>query len=781
MPFAGLTEQQRLEMEASTLKEMELLAARIRELVAAQPPRDLLGYIYAQRLLGGLQYTDLTSADQSNKSEPQGNLIDDTQFVLEYVHAVLASTPEQDDLTLDEAACAEIFDCAAKLRPVALLHAMVSSGGTEDGAFGPKTADVEARAKFAWIQLRGNRYQVLEGEFYAFVLAPHDEMLRKTYGMGASEIAAGFQDMANAVRTGQAKAAKEMAQRIDAAHTYADAQGKVFDEVAARWVEEHADDVKATAAAFDDMLRGGICNVSRHTNLPATLLEDLSFARGEETEFFAEGPYCGTPLRALPARKKPLIRLGNDFYAVDPCFTRDAGYRALLHNLLERRPDYKKEFTARQKAMSEAAFFRIFDAQLRGAKVNQEVFYKDPATRQWVENDTLIRIDDMLLLVEAKAGAAATIASPAVDFPRHVRAIQELVVKAYAQCKRFFDYLNSAEEVPIFERKGGNYVECDRIRLADYRLLLPIGLTVESFSPFSTMCKELPGIEPLLGRYPFLSLSIDDLFVLKRFLPTMGELAHYLEVRQSVAGMRGVHLFDEVDHLGAYIERNRFDQAIEDQRAKGNAALVIWDGMSAVVDRHFEGEDWETRPVPTQDYPSELLGLLGALDRTRAPGWLAAESVIRSYGEDGRNALAGALETCRVTLSEFPSRYFQLDGQPPLFVWLQRVGTFQDRQVVRTKAIAAALAANVTDIVVVVAVVDPLKGYVAAERYSVEIPSERTPENAVIFEEAYRVRARQVPAATLTHVRKAAPARLPGRNKPCWCGSGIKYKKCHGR
>jgi uncharacterized protein YecA (UPF0149 family) len=23
------------------------------------------------------------------------------------------------------------------------------------------------------------------------------------------------------------------------------------------------------------------------------------------------------------------------------------------------------------------------------------------------------------------------------------------------------------------------------------------------------------------------------------------------------------------------------------------------------------------------------------------------------------------------------------------------------------------------------------------------------------------------------------PATLPGRNEPCWCGSGRKYKKCH--
>jgi uncharacterized protein YecA (UPF0149 family) len=25
----------------------------------------------------------------------------------------------------------------------------------------------------------------------------------------------------------------------------------------------------------------------------------------------------------------------------------------------------------------------------------------------------------------------------------------------------------------------------------------------------------------------------------------------------------------------------------------------------------------------------------------------------------------------------------------------------------------------------------------------------------------------------------SAPAVLPGRNEPCWCGSGEKYKRCH--
>lgn len=27
--------------------------------------------------------------------------------------------------------------------------------------------------------------------------------------------------------------------------------------------------------------------------------------------------------------------------------------------------------------------------------------------------------------------------------------------------------------------------------------------------------------------------------------------------------------------------------------------------------------------------------------------------------------------------------------------------------------------------------------------------------------------------------RPPAVTALPGRNEPCWCGSGVKYKRCH--
>ena len=776
------TEQKRKEAVVILLKDMETTASNMRSLIVGMPPQDLLGYIYAQRMMKMMAGSSATTVESD--SDNPDDTINEIQFLLEYVHAVLASDTAPAEVEFDEAQCAELLVLSRKLREQAMLFAMASSADTENEDFGPDTADIEFHVKSTWVMLRGNRYQVLEGEFYRYVLAPHDDVLKEVYGVGATEIAEGFQDMANATRSGQANAMEEMMKQFEAVQGFAAEQEKPLEDVMETWVAANTDQSKAAGLAMDDMLRGGIANVSRHTKLPPDLLEDLAYQRGEETEFFVEGDYAGTPYRTLPARKKPLIQLGSDYYAVDPCFTRDAGYRALLFNLLQRKPDYKKSFEDRQKIMSEGAFPDILTDQLPGATVYQEVYYKDPVTRQWSENDTLVLVDDVLYLVEAKAGAAATIASPALDFKRHAQSVQDLVLKAYRQCERFFNYLNSADEVPLYHRTDGKYEECGRVRRSDYRVMVPIGLTVESFSPFSSFCKELPQVEPFLGKHGFVSMSIDDLFVLKRILPTPGVFAHYMEVRQAVAGMKRALLFDEFDHLGAYITKNRFDQDIADQFKDGEVYLVVWDGMSDVVDRSFEGENWETNPMPTQEFPDEVLKLLEALDTTRAPGWLSAESLIRNYGEQARKDLAKLLSDLGETIEQHPARYFAFAGEgQPLFVWMQSAEHDIEWEKINDKASAVALCTKSPDVVGVLVEVSTGGVYDKAQHFKVHVPSERTEENARIFDDAKRInqRTRTVNPPRRADTSESRHTRKIGRNEPCPCGSGIKYKKCHGR
>ncbi len=224
MAFEGTTEEQMQKAAATILADMEKLAARMRAIIATQPPHDLLGYIQAQRVLRSMFASDEES--RQDMEERPDDVINDTQFLLEYVHAVLASDSGVSEGAFDEAACVELGELSKKLRTQSIIHAMATSVDIKDGAFGPNTAELQFRAKSNWVMLRGNRYQVLEGEFFAYVLAPHDDILRDAYGVGAGEIAMGFQDMADAASAGHADAFEEVAKQFDAAQAYADAHSQ---------------------------------------------------------------------------------------------------------------------------------------------------------------------------------------------------------------------------------------------------------------------------------------------------------------------------------------------------------------------------------------------------------------------------------------------------------------------------------------------------------------------------------------------------------------------------
>ena len=195
------------------------------------------------------------------------------------------------------------------------------------------------------------------------------------------------------------------------------------------------------------------------------------------------------------------------------------------------------------------------------------------------------------------------------------------------------------------------------------------------------MVKARPDVKPLLGKHPFISMSVDDLFVLARFLPTTGELLHYLEVRQRAAGFPTVMIFDELDHLGAYIRRNRFDMDIERHLKKVDH--IYMNSLCDVVDQHFEREDWQNSRVPRQPFPKELAAVLAALDAHRPPGWLMMDSLIRDQGSDTRDAVAETLAKLRRTLRKHSARHFLLPGEVPIDIWICRNGTEPTRPAVK--------------------------------------------------------------------------------------------------
>jgi hypothetical protein len=693
--------------------DMELIAARLRELILSQPPRALIGFIWAEFSLRPM-------LEDGAGKEAQA-----AQLVLAYVHAVLASFGEAAAGDLDEAVCAEIVETASHLRDATQRY--FDARAAEAASAQARWAETHALSD--WIACRGQGHRAPEQEFFEAVLAPHDEALRRSYGIGAAEIAAGLQAAADAMRKGCARAVARIAEHAQVVGALASERGVAPERASELWAQEQPERAQASEEAFAELFGGGICNLSRHTSLPAALLQDLSFRRGENKEFFGAGPLAGTPLRALPVRVKPLVALEAEYFATHSDFLWSA-YRQILRSLLERNPNpaYRREFRARQSAFGGRAFESVLAEQLAGAIVLHEICYRDAATREWVENDTLIRLDDVLILVDSKAGIAATIAPPAADFERQARAAQDMVAKTYQECRRFFDYLASADAVPLFRRDAGRYVECARVRLADFRVLLPIGLTVEPLGPFDAMCQALPEIEPILGRLRFMSMSLDDLIALRRSLPAAGDLLEFLS-REASAG---------------------HDLA-----------------------------------MPRIARPAEITSLLDALQAAREPGWLRADVLIRRYDAKACEELAAGLLEMTESLVTQEHGWFQFAGDPPLFCWLQRYGTLANVETIAATARAAAIATGAREIVVIVAHKTTATNYSRAVALKVDVPPPGSAEHERARAEAARLQAQQNAVTAVMNEESVAPAamppaRAPGRNEPCWCGSGKKFKRCHG-
>jgi hypothetical protein len=713
MSIADFDERSDHSVEDEYRTDMELIAARLRDLILSQPPRALIGFIWAEFSLRPMLEDDAGKEAQA------------AQFVLAYVHAVLASFDGEAAAGLDEAVCAEIVETANHLRDATQRYcdALAADGASAQVRW------TEAHALSDWISCRGPGHRAPEQEFFETVLAPHDEALRRSYGIGAAEIATGLQAAADAMRKGCARAVARIAEHAQVVSAMAAERGVAPERASEIWAQEQPERAQASEQAFAELFGGGICNLSRHTQLPPALLEDLSFARAENKEFFGAGALTGTPLRMLPVSVKPLIDLDGEYFAAHPDFLWGA-YRQILRSVLERNPNpaYRREFRARQSSFGEQAFESVLAGQLAGATVLHEICYRDATTREWVENDTLIRLDDVLILVDSKAGVAATIAPPAADFERQARAAQDVVGKTYQQCRRFFDYLASADEVPLFRRDAGRYVECARVRLGDYRVMLPIGLTVEPLGPFSAMCNALPEIEPILGRLRFMPMSIDDLIALRRSLPAAGDLLAFLS-RQSSAG-----------------------------------------------------PDWA---MPRIERPAEITGLLDALQAAHEPGWLRADSVIRAFGAKASDELASGLLEITESLVSQEHGWFQFTGDPPLFCWLQRYGTLANVETIAATARAAAIATQAREVVAIIAH-KTATGYSRAVALKIEVPLPGSAEHELARAAAERLQAQQnAVTAALNHeesvpLAATPPARMPGRNEPCWCGSGKKFKRCHG-
>jgi preprotein translocase subunit SecA len=648
---------------------------------------------------------------------------------------------------------------------------------TQDPGLDMELEGFRVRAEMLWLNARGKRYQVHERQALLDVLAPHSDVLVKLFGLDAATLVDELDKVLAKLTRGLADAMQELAAfREDALGRLEKLAGDHaelnLDALTDRLFEDK--DLAARREKVAGEVYGmDLFDVAKNTALPQALLDELSWSPGEDAAFFAPGDFRGWPLRIWPIMKRPFIRLDGRVFCFDIFSLFDNVYRILRRVIVQREPSYGDTWNDRQKAVSEELPFTYLGRLLPGARIYRPVHYRWAAgggPAQWHEADGLLIFDDHLLVIEVKAGAF-THTSPANDLPAHLASLRNLLQAPARQGSRFVDYLESAAEVPIAD---SDHNEIGRLRRGDFRHITVCAVTLDAFTALAARAQRLAPLGIDVGQRAVWSLSIDDLRVYAELFDNPLTFLHFIEQRVRAGQSKHVDVNDEMDHLGLYIAQNNYSQYAAELMANEFDRLGF-DGFHTPIDDYFHAVVRGDAPkLPRQEMPPPLAEIIGFLARSNEPHRSELASFLLDAAGDFRDTLAAAIEQAlRENKELHRARPLSIYGgmAMTLYVWspsAPRLGLPAEQH---TRAV---MVAN-----------DETSRRLVELEYTEDGVLISAHMKHVSLAGLAKAELERVKAASLSLLRKRVDrARAKGkigRNEPCPCGSGRKFKRCHGR
>lgn len=771
------SEQQHAEMQARMAGSYPEIVAKIDGLVAAiatrvarLPPLRLLHRAWWEHSAAVI----IGDSDTAAQTE--------ALRMIDYVQSVIVSTsPDPQDIkdVSEEEWQALRGDVSALFQTLTISYPIAATAWrrSEIPQLDMALEEFQVRAEMLWVNVRGRRYQLHERQALLDTILPHSDVLDRLFGINAETLVDELDKILAKLTRGlhdlfiQLEEVRDRTlARMD--EVFRDNEFEDFDSVRDK-IFEDTELRDANARVAGELVGYDLFDVERNTNLPPALLHELSYSPGEETEFFTPGEFVGWPLRVWPVMKRPFIRLDGRIYCFDMFSLFDNFYRVLQRAIFRLAPEYRPVWNERQKAVSETLPFNYLERLLPGATVYRHVYYRwkvgnGPA--QWHEADGLLVYDDHLFVIEVKAGAF-TYTSPATDLPAHIESLRSLVLHPARQGSRFIDYLESAGEVTIHD---AGHAEIARLRRASFRHISICAVTLDPFTEIAARAQHLRELGIDVGSRSVWVLSIDDLRAYVDLFDCPLRFLHYAEQRMAAASSELIELTDELDHLGMYLSENHYVRYAAELRDQTDARLNF-NGYRTDIDTYFSalirGEPAER---PRQKMPARIAEIVRHLSTGAKPGRSMLASFLLDAAGDHRETIAKIVDEALEDHRRLGrARPFSSYGEHAftLFTWSPLVP--------RDAASALSFTRDVVgqsgeDGRLLIEIECDEDGAIADVHWATVGLAGLSTWEAERHREAGRRLAQ----------RRVELARARGKigvNSQCPCGSGKKYKRCHGR
>jgi hypothetical protein len=689
---------------------------------------------------------------------------------LEYLQYLISRTPPNTDgKCIEESEWDEIWKSATQVMQLTQAYLSTRRPGTTP----PSEIDsLRFMLDSRRLMMRVRRYPIYFADHLRDSLLPYDGNIREAYGVDVPQLIRGLEEINSYQKTGLLnrygallESGRALAQKMqDAGY---DTSPSATPEEAARISEALISpafkfQLQETEEKARLALTSAIFDVTDVTALPPSLLSLLSVRAGESILTNLTGPDHDdlSPLSTSLLHYRPFVERNERYFFFYHSGFEDRIVELIEDDLFARFPANASTMRRRRDDYQEELATNLLASVANPDSVHRNLFYPNPDEVGGItEVDALLVSDDILFIVEIKAGglsAAASRGAPDSLF----KELSETIGTGQRQAERAERYIKSADEVPFFDSSGKH--EVLKFRHLDFRKIFRVVITRENLGWVGARIAVLSMLDPKMDKaFPW-HVSMDDLRVVAElFKDSELRFAHYLEQRLMASSETALVQHDEIEHIALYDQINHYHEL----PAKGMDTLTFDPSYMRDIDLYFSEKYGGKSPeLPWRKIPPRLAVLLAALRASRLRGRFEAASIILSMDDTGRNQLDEALKHLDLGKEQGRQRSVRLPFTGASYgLTVSYAEKDFDQELIRSAAqmeqgkCARWVVVRLTS-PSVISEIDVIK----PGRFS---DSELTPGRQYLEQAS----------------KKRIATESPGRNDKCPCGSGNKFKKCHGR
>lgn len=608
--------------------------------------------------------------------------------------------------------------------------------------------------------VRGNRYRFLQIDYIRPLIRVHESEFQKLFGISANIVIDGYKKLEKALSNGRLEGLATLRKLFEKAGSAEEVDfSKILEE-----------DSEAAEEASLEAFSVHHFNVKRITNWPKTFIDALSFAPGEG-HFFEEEEMQYWPVVTPPIVDRPFITLNGETYCFDYYSLTDNFYRAIQKAILRLDPSYSEQWQQNQKEASESMVESVFKEMLPGCISYADNCYGSKKHRN--ENDLLVVYRDALLVIEVKAGRF-TDAPPVSDFNSHIKHYKDLIQKSNSQCVQMRDYVsNSGAELVLYDQRMQPKATLD---ISNVNSIFCLSVTIENINTYAARAEKLEFLNLKAG---VSCIAIDDLMTYREYFENPLEFLHFLKQREIASLNKRLALNDEFDHLGMYIAHNCYSLEVDSIPEMG---ILYMTGYRDDLDSYFErvGTPLPQLEKPRQNMPKRFREIVDVLLNSGNPQAVSISSYLLDFSSEARQQLSDGIDmalrrqanTGRQCALSFSGTEESI--HMTYFVFQDELYDAQTDQEMFDYVASLLLANNEDERMMAAFRFDANYALQSVGARSInidQIPPSRINE--------LKSRGEQMGDFRVTKHKKEHGK--IGRNQPCPCGSGKKYKKCHGR